>query len=88
MLADSLFGLVTAAFPLPHLPPMEPDFIPAGLPSGSSIKLAIGYFSILVNFGGGGCWTFNRRNMGCQQTILIDKSRGEAHFGSQWENSF
>ncbi len=52
MLADSLFGLVTAAFPLPHLPPMEPDFIPAGLPSGSSIKLAIGYFSILVNFGG------------------------------------
>jgi hypothetical protein len=49
MLADSLFGLA-AAFPLPHLPPMEPDFIPAGLSPGG-IKFAIRNLRILVPFG-------------------------------------
>jgi hypothetical protein len=87
MLADSLFGLVTAAFPLPHLPPMEPDFIPAGLPSGSSIKLAIGYFSILVNFGGAvaglsiaGIWAASRLYSSTSREVkLISDRSGKTH---------
>jgi hypothetical protein len=46
MLADSLFGFA-AAFPLPHLPPMEPDFISAGI---SQIRPAIRWFPVLVQF--------------------------------------
>jgi len=85
MLVDSLFGLVAAAFPLPYLPPMEPDFIPAGLPLGA-VKVAIRELPILVHFGAAGLliagiWA-------ASQTVLIDKSRGEAQSGSQWENSF
>ena len=85
MLADSVFGFA-AAFPLPHLPPVEPDFIPAVLPSPSAIKLAIRNLFTLVHFGAAGLSIAD--NLGCHHTILIDKSRGEAQFGSRWENSF
>ena len=81
MLADLLFGLA-AAFPLPHLPPMEPDFIPAGLPSGT-IKLAIRNFSILVHFGAAGLSIAAIWAAG--SLYLSSSSRGEAQFGSQWE---
>ena len=86
MLADSLVGLVAAAFPLPHLPPMESNFIPAVHITSGEIKLVIRNFSILVQFGAAGL--FIAGVWGASRAILVDKSRGEAQFGSQWENSF
>ena len=83
MLADLLFGLA-AAFPFSHLPPMEPDFIPAGLPSGT-IKLAIRNFSILVHFGAAGLsiaaiWAAGSLYLSTSREVKLSSDRsGKTH---------
>ncbi|MBV8701919.1 MAG: toll/interleukin-1 receptor domain-containing protein, partial [Bradyrhizobium sp.] len=84
MLIDSLFALVAAAFPLPHLPPTEPDFILAGLPSGA-IKLAIRNLPILVHFGAAGffiagVWAASRLYSSTSREVGLSSDRsGKAH---------
>ena len=83
MLADSLFGLA-AAFTVPHLPPMEPDFTPAGLTSGS-IKFAIRNFSILAHFGAAGVliagiWAAGRLYSSTSREVKLSSDRsGKTH---------
>ena len=88
MLADLLFGLVAAAFPLPHLPPIEPDFIPAGLLS-EAIKLPRNVRILtsfgLVNLGAtglliAGIWAASRLYSSTSREVKLSPDRsGKTH---------